>query len=81
MAKADEDRYFTGIIKRLKDDRGNSFVFSLIDMPDGILCASAPEQNELGENLDKMCVMICDKGLHDDAGVSTEIFGGRYFLN
>jgi len=50
-------------------------------MPDGLLCASAPNQDELGENLDKMCVMICDKGLHSDIGVSTEIFGYDFFLN
>jgi len=50
-------------------------------MPDGLLCARETDQKILGDNLDKMCIMIVDKNLHDDAGVSTEIFGGRYFLN
>jgi hypothetical protein len=81
VAKASMDRCFTGIIKRETDENGNPFVFSRIVMPDGLICASAPEQEELGKNLDEMAIMILDKNLHNDAGVSNEIFGGRYFLN
>ena len=81
LAQADVNRCFAGIIKRLTDITGNPYVFSRIVVNDSLLCARAPEQKELGRNLDEMCVMILDKGLHDDAGVSTEIFGGRYFLN
>jgi hypothetical protein len=81
MGQASVDRCFYGCIKRLKDDNGNQFVFSRLAMPDGLLCASAPEQQELGDNLDKMCVMICDKGLHSGIGVSIEIFGNDFFLN
>jgi len=80
MGKADNQRCFFGCIKRLKDDN-RSYVFSRIVVNDGLLCASAPEQQELGENLDKMCRMICDEGLHSDCGVSTEFFGVKYFLN
>jgi hypothetical protein len=81
MGQASVDRCFYGCIKRLKDDNGNSFVFSRLVVNDGLVCASAPEQQELGENLDKLCKMICDEGLHSDCGASVEIFGGRYFLN
>lgn len=81
MGKADVHRCFFGIIKRLTDITGNPYVFSRIGVNDGLLCASASEQKELGRNLNEMCVMILDKVLHDDDGVSTEIFGGRYFLN
>ena len=81
LAQADVNRCFAGIIKRLTDITGNPYVFSRIVVNDGLLCASAPEQIELGRNLDEMCVMILDEGLHDNAGVSTEIFGGKYFLN
>jgi hypothetical protein len=38
-AQVDKDRFFTGCIKRLKDNAGNSFVFSRIVMPDGLVCA------------------------------------------
>jgi hypothetical protein len=80
-AQPNKDRLFTGCIKRLKDNSGKPFVFSRIVMPDGLLCASAPEQQELSDNLDKMCKMILDEGLHSDSGISTEIFGNKYFLN
>jgi hypothetical protein len=80
-AQPDKERFFTGCIKRQMDDAGNSFVFSRIVMPDGLLCASAPEQEELSDNLDKMCKMIVDGSLHDDAGAYKEIFKSKYFLN
>ena len=82
MAKADKYRCFFGTIKRFEDHDGNTAVFSKIVMPnDGYICAKERDQKKLGRNLDEMCVMILDEGLHDNAGVSTEIFGGRYFLN
>jgi len=81
MAKADEDRYFTGIIKRLTDNFGNPYVFSRIKMQDGLLCASANDQKVLGKNLDEMCVHILDKNLHDNSGVTTKIFDADFFLN
>jgi hypothetical protein len=81
MAMADKDRCFTGIIKRLNDAEGNPFVFSRIVVNDGLLCASTPEQKELGRNLDEMCIMICDKKIHGDAGVTTKIFDADFFLN
>jgi hypothetical protein len=80
-AQADSDRFFTGCIKRLKDNAGNPFVFSRIVMPDGLLCASAAEQQELSDNLDKMCKMILDRGLHNHSGVTTQIFDTDFFLN
>ena len=81
MGKADVHRCFFGIIKRLTDNAGNPYVFSRIVVNDSLLCASAPEQKELGRNLDEMCVMILDKGLHLDAGVTSIIFNNTFFLN
>jgi hypothetical protein len=80
-AQPDKDRLFTGCIKRLNDNAGNPFVFSRIVMPDGLLCASAPTQDELSSKLDEMCKMNVDEGLHSDSGISTEVFGNKYFLN
>lgn len=80
-AQPDKDRLFTGCIKRLNDNAGNSFVFSRIVMPDGLLCASASTQDELSSNLDKMCKMIVDEGLHSDAGVSIVFLDRDFFLN
>ena len=81
MAKADKNRCFFGCIKRLKDENGNPFVFSRIKMKNGLLCANADDQKILGKNLDEMCVMILDKGLHNDRVVAKEIFDTDFFLN
>ena len=82
MVKADRYRCFFGIIKRWKDDKGTPFVFSKICMPnDGYLCAQSTDQKTLGKNLDEMCVMILDKGIHSDAGVKTKVFETEYFMN
>ena len=57
IAKADVDRCFFGIIKRGKDEDGNSYVFSRIKMQDAFLCASANDQKVLGKNLDEICII------------------------
>ena len=75
------DRCYYGTIIRKTDASGNKFVFSRIVVPDGLLCASAPNQDEVGKNLDKLCKMAVDEGLHNDAGISIEIFGNVFFLN
>jgi hypothetical protein len=51
VAKADKNRCLFGCIKRLKDDNGKLYVFSRIVVNDELLCASTPEQRELGDNL------------------------------
>jgi len=81
MAQADVNRCFFGCIKRSEDKDGNPCVFSRIDMPNGLLFASAPDSHQLGENMDEMCIHIMDYGLHDDAGKYIEIYAGSFFLN
>ncbi len=80
-AQIDGDRMYTGCIKRLRDASGNQFVFSRIVMPNGLLCACAPEQQELGKKLDIAAKDVVDNNIHGDCGKSTEIFGSIYFLN
>lgn len=81
MAKADIHRFFFGCIKRGRDKNDKRFVFSRIVMPDGLLCAQAPEQKQLGKNLDEITIMILDMGLHSHSGVTTKIFEADFFLN
>lgn len=81
MANADVNRCFYGCIKRLQDKDGKPYVFSRIVMPEGILYASASEQQELQDNMDKMCIHIMDRGLHDDTGKFIEISDGIVFIN
>ena len=51
-AQIDNNRMYSDCIKRLRDTEGNQFVFSRIVIPNGLLCASASEKQELGDNLD-----------------------------
>ncbi len=82
VAKACKHKIFWGIITRSQDDLGNPVVFSRILMEDdGLLCAQASEQKELANNLNSMARMICFGGLHNDQGVTKEIFGSDFFLN
>jgi hypothetical protein len=82
MAKASRERCFFGIIKRWRDDNGQSLVFSKICMPnDGFLCAQEQEQKTLGKILDKICIMVLDGNLHSDGGKFTEICGEKLFMN
>ena len=46
----------------LKDNDGNSFVFSRIVVNDGFIWAKAVDQKELGNNLDEMAIMIIGYG-------------------
>jgi hypothetical protein len=80
-AQIDNKRMYSDCIKRLRDTEGNQFVFSRIVIPNGLLCASASEKQEFGDNLDKIAKHIVYGNLHSDAAVSTEIFGIKYFLN
>jgi hypothetical protein len=81
MAQADNERCFYGIIKRGTDENSNPFVFSRIVVNDGLIQASAPDQWELGKNLDKMCIMILDGGLHNQKGKAISICNSDFFLN
>lgn len=82
VAKPCKHKIFWGIITRSQDDYGNPVVFSRILMDeDGLLCAQASDQKVLAQNLNSMARMICFGGLHEDRGVTKEIFGTDLFLN
>lgn len=81
MAQADHDRCFYGSLKRGRDDDGNPYVFSRIVINGGLIEARAPEQKELGRNLDQICIMVLDMGLHRDGGVYVKVLDDKLFLN
>jgi len=80
-AKACMNKIFWGIITRRVDENGNSVVFSRILMDDGLLCASAENQEILSKNLNSLAKLVCFTSLHEDHGVVEEIFGTDFFLN
>jgi hypothetical protein len=82
VAKPDKDRIYFGCIKRSRNEKGEMNLFSRIAMPDsGMLCANETDQKVLAKNLNEMAVMILDKNIHNDAGISTEIFGLKFYHN
>jgi hypothetical protein len=81
VAKACPARVFWGIITRRLDENGNPVVFSRILMDDGLLCASAENQQILSKNLNLLAKLVCFTPLHEDHGVVEEIFGTEFFLN
>lgn len=82
VAKPDKDRIFFGCIKRSRNEKGEMNLFSRIAMPDGgVLCANETDQAILAKNLNSMAVEILDKGLHMNTGVSSEIFGSKFYHN
>ena len=60
MAQADRDRRFHGTIKR-----SGGVVYGTIEINDGQIHASAPNQKILGIKLDEMVKLILDYNLHE----------------
>ena len=76
MAQADRDRRFHGTIKREE-----GLVRGDIKINDGHIYAVAPNQDELGKNLDEMVKLILDVGIHDMMAVTSEFNETKLFLN
>jgi hypothetical protein len=84
MAKAGKtgwDRCFHGTIKREVDSDGNPIVRGKIKVKDGFIYAMASDQWILGDMLDDIVLMILDKGLLSDSGISIKICDSDFFLN
>jgi len=80
LVKADWHRTFIGSIERKEDKDGNPIVLGKVVINEGMVYGMAENEEKLGEYLDAICVMKLDHGLHQDAGVFTEICDTEYFL-
>jgi len=81
MAQADKYRCFHGIIKRSRDENGNPLFYSKIKVHDGFIYSQESDRDRLGKNLDEICIMVLDKGLHKSGGMYQKIFNRKFFLN
>jgi len=70
MAQADKYRCFHGIIKKVVGNDGSMSFYSKIKVNDGYIHSSAPDRDTLGKQLDELCIMVLDKGLHKHAGIT-----------
>ncbi len=81
MAQVRRDRRFYGTIQRDCHDNGIPFVFGEIRINVGYIYSRADNQDNLGQKLDVMAILILDHDLHDQHGVTTSICETDFFLN
>jgi len=81
MAQASRDRRFYGTIQRDCDDKGIPFVYGEIRINQGYIYSRADNQDNLGQKLDEMAILILDNGLYDQQGKTVNIIETDFFLN
>ena len=81
LVKADWHRTFMGTIIRETTADGKEFVRGSVIINEGRAWSIGNSQSELAENLDDICTLKLDYGLHSDSGVTTTIFETKFFLN
>lgn len=75
------DRCFHGTIRRETDEDNNPVVFGKIKVKKGYIFAKAKDQNELGDKLDELVIMILDKGLHENKPITQKISEQPFYMN
>jgi hypothetical protein len=81
LVKADWGRTYWGEIFREITAEGKEFVRGRVIIEEGKAWSTGDRQSELAKNLNDICIMKLDMGLHSDIGVTTQIFGEDFFLN
>jgi len=80
LVMADWNRTYTGIISREKTKHGTLCRGNVI-IDEGKVVSMAQTEKVLTQNLDHICRLKLDHGLHEKAGESTIIMGNESFLN
>jgi hypothetical protein len=81
LVKADWQRTYVAEICREITSEGVSMVRGSVVVNEGKIWSSAETQEELGRNLDDICTMKLDLGLHTDSGNKEKILWNNIFLN
>jgi len=81
LVKADWHRTFMGTIIRETTADGKEFVRGSVIIEEGKAWSIGNSQQELERNLDDICTMKLDMGLHSNAGVTFKIIGEDFFLS
>ncbi len=83
LVKAGNDwtRTYMGNIKREIDADGNPVVFGSVIVEEGEIWSIAAREEQLGKNLDEICIMKLDYGLHIKPVRKFNILGMTCFLN
>lgn len=72
--KKDWNRTFIGTIKRETSEDGEPVVRMNVIVNEGMIVGMARNQDELGANLDDVCLMKLDYGLHSVDGPKSQLF-------
>lgn len=81
MAQAGKDRRFYGTINRGFTKDGTRVLRGKIMMQDGFILAQAGTQEELGDRLDELVLMVLDEGLHSNDGATFTTCKFIFFSN
>jgi hypothetical protein len=74
-------RKFIGIIDRQKDVNGKAVFLGTVVVDNGKIWSLAYEESHLLHNLDNICKMKLDLGLHEASGIFTILGKGVICLN
>lgn len=80
LVKSNWRKIFVGEIKREKTEDGEICRGTVV-VNEGKIWSRGESQDELGKNLDDICIMKLDMGLHSNAGESVVIAGTLFYLN
>ena len=81
LVKADWDRTFMATIVREKNNDGKEVIRGSVVVNEGKIWCIAESEEELGNDLDDICIMKLDCGLHEQPGITLKIAGVDFFLN
>lgn len=81
LVKADWTRTFMGAIRRETDDEGNEIVLGSVTVNEGKIWSKASSQEELMKNMDAICVLKLDYGLHSNSRVFIKIAELDFSIN
>jgi hypothetical protein len=82
LIKAGWHRTYWGSIKRNVDSNGTPILSGEVIIEEGKVWSRSQDEEELLRNMDDICMMKLDYGLHADHGRTTIIlFGSEFYLN
>lgn len=83
MAKAGNDytRCFHGIIRRNVNEHNEPVISGKIKVYDGYIYSQANTQNNLGEKLDELVLLVLDNDIHKPSGIYSLVSGNKLFYN
>lgn len=81
LVKADWNRTYIAQIIRERTEDGKEIVHGNVVINEGKVWSMADTEDGLGDNLDEICILKLDYGLHEKAGITSKIAGEDFFLN